>query len=123
MTLLKNRAINPGFNVRIEHHEVGIEARAKGALLMLEPAEMRGALAHPARQIGEREAAARGLGPDRSERQLERGDPSPCGDEIPRVSLFHCRRRRRMIARDDGTDALFERAPEVVAVLGRTDRR
>ena len=63
MPLLENRAIYGRFSIRIEQHEVSVAARADSALPISEPTEAGRALAHPPPEVGEREPAARSLGP------------------------------------------------------------
>ena len=59
MSLLKRRAGHGHLCVRIPNHQIGIVARSNRALAIAESAQPSGLMAHPARDVTDRESAAR----------------------------------------------------------------
>ena len=80
-------------------------------------------LGHPPDHVGQRRPRAAGPGPDRRQRQLERGDPAPGQPEVADVEPLELRGARRVVADDEVDVAVAQRRPQRLAVRGLPDRR
>src|SRR5690606_2555082 len=68
--------------IGVEDDEVGVAAGADTALAVADTRQLSRCFSQPPSQIGEVEASAPGTVPGGHQTQLERGDPTPGGEEI-----------------------------------------
>src|SRR4051794_19774208 len=94
VTMMQPFGTHDPFGVRIENDKVRVVANGKGALATIKPDKRRRPLAHPARDVRQRESPLSSFRPNGRKRHLQRCNAAPRFLQITGVQVLERRRRR-----------------------------
>lgn len=89
----QRRGIDDGRSVRIEEHEIRITPGRNCTLAIVKAGQFRRRRGEPPGEMLERNPACLGTSPDGFQTELNRGNASPCRDEISGIDRLQRRRR------------------------------